>query len=262
MPFATTDGARIYYEVHGQPEARSTVVFAHGAGGNRLSWWQQVPDFGERHRVVVFDHRSFGRSRCEAGSFSTAHFADDLLTVLDAEEIDRAALVCQSMGGWTGLPLAMKRPDRVSSLVLCGTPGGLHTEGIGEALSETGERVKTAGPDVNPSVAPDFPKRRPDMAFLYIQIAGLNTHLDRSGLGALLGSEARITPGSLEGYATPTLVIAGVHDILFPLAVMREVAELIPGARLVEFAGSGHSTYFEEPDAFNRVVGEFVAKHA
>ena len=100
------------------------------------------------------------------------------------------------------------------------------------------------------------------MAYLYSQVTGLNTHLDRSALGALFAAEARIDPAALAGFTTPTLVLAGAHDLLFPVEIMRHVTELIPGARIVEFPGSGHSTYFEEPEAFNREVGDFIAKHA
>ncbi len=160
MPTVSNDHAEIHYDVFG-PENAPAIVFAHGAGGNGLSWWQQIPHFGERYRVVVFDHRGFGRSRCEEGHFSTTHFANDLVALLDAEGIERAAIVCQSMGGWTGLPLAVKHAARVSCLVLCGTPGGLYTERVGEAQAKTGERIRTAGPDRNPSVAPDFARRRP-----------------------------------------------------------------------------------------------------
>ena len=105
-------------------KTKSVVPLLPSSGGNRLSWWQQVPSFGDTYRVLVLDHRSFGRSRCDAGHFRTAHFPTDLLAILDAEAIGRAALVCQSMGGWTGLPIAVKHPERVSCLVLCDTPGG------------------------------------------------------------------------------------------------------------------------------------------
>ncbi|MBW2292939.1 MAG: alpha/beta hydrolase, partial [Deltaproteobacteria bacterium] len=118
MPVVETTGAKIYYEVHGEGPV---IVFAHGAGGNRLSWWQQVPIFQQNYRVICFDHRSFGRSSCDEGAFHPKYFADDLQAILDAEQVDRAALVCQSLGGWSGLPLALRAPERVASLVLCDT---------------------------------------------------------------------------------------------------------------------------------------------
>ena len=57
MPFLSVNDIRLYYEVHGDGPA---IVFAHGAGGNHLSWWQQVPFFQAHYRCVIFDHRAFG----------------------------------------------------------------------------------------------------------------------------------------------------------------------------------------------------------
>jgi pimeloyl-ACP methyl ester carboxylesterase len=55
-------------------------------------------------------------------------------------------------------------------------------------------------------------------------------------------------------------VLAGEHDLLFPRELMVHIADLIPGAKLSDFPGCGHSTYFEDPARFNEVVGAFVAK--
>ena len=58
MPFMTKDGFRLYYEDTGGNAP--TVLFLHGAGGNHLSWWQQVPVFAEEYRCVTVDQRGFG----------------------------------------------------------------------------------------------------------------------------------------------------------------------------------------------------------
>ena len=80
MPIVKVNHASIYYEVHGDGPA---VTFAHGAGGNTLVWWQQIPYFARDHKVVVFDHRGFGRSPCDEGYKHARYFADDLKAVLD-----------------------------------------------------------------------------------------------------------------------------------------------------------------------------------
>ena len=86
MPHVQTEQAEIYYEATG---AGPAVVFAHGAGGNRLSWWQQTPHFEADHRVVRIDHRTFGRSTCAPEHFHPKHFPADLLAVLDAKASSR-----------------------------------------------------------------------------------------------------------------------------------------------------------------------------
>jgi pimeloyl-ACP methyl ester carboxylesterase len=258
MPSVRSGEAEIRYEVFGRGPA---VVFAHGAGGNRLSWWQQVPHFARRHAVVTFDHRCFGGSTCPPGAFHPRHFAGDLLAILDAEGIERAALVCQSMGGWTGLHTALRHPERVACLVLAGTPGGLWIEPVLEAARRIGSRAAAEGIQGQAALAPDFPAREPALAFLYDQINALNTGVDPALLGRLFDAEARVVPEALAGFATPTLLLAGEEDQLFPPEALEAVASHVPGAELRRFPGIGHSVYFEDAPAFNRVVLEFVSKH-
>ena len=86
------------------------------------------------------------------------------------------------------------------------------------------------------------------------QISSLNTGVEPNALVQLAAEDARITPEDLASFATPTLVIAGEHDLLFPAATLRGVADVIPGADFREFPGCGHSVYFEDPEPFNRTV--------
>ncbi len=257
MPTVESAQATIYYEVSGSGPA---LVFAHGAGGNRISWWRQTPHFSARHRVVRFDHRSFGRSVCAPEHFHPKYFAGDLMAILDAEGIERAALVCQSMGGWTGLRSALDYPERVACLVLCGTPGGLITDRVVAAAAKIGARLRD-GIQGQAALAPDFPEREPELALLYDQISALNTGVDPTALARLFDEDARIQPEALADYAVPTLMIAGEHDQLFPPESLHEVCALIPDAQLRDFPGAGHSTYFEDPTTFNRIVDDFIAKH-
>ena len=260
MSQITSHGTEIHYDSHGEGPA---LVFAHGMGGNALSWWQQVPYFVARgFRTIAFDHRGFHRSRCTPEEFRPARFRADLAAILGAERIERAALICQSMGGWTGLPTAVHTPDRVSALVLCGTPGGLATEKVREAQARMARRVADEGVRGNAALAPDYPQREPAMAFLYDAIGALNPGLDPSALAAFGEPSARVEESQLEGYRVPTLVIAGERDQLFAPEVLHDVAARIPNAELVDFAGVGHSTYFESAERFNAVVLEFLRKHA
>ena len=80
MALAPVNGIRLYYETHGKGPA---LVLAHGAGGNHLSWWQQVPHFARRYRCVVFDHRAFGRSHDVRDGPGRRAFAEDLRHLLD-----------------------------------------------------------------------------------------------------------------------------------------------------------------------------------
>ena len=254
MAMVPTNGAKIYYESHG---VGPTVAFAHGRGGNAASWWQQIPTFSRRYRTIVFDHRAFGRSLCAAEDFDRNLFDTDLLAILDAESIDKTAIICQSMGGWTGLRTAVRHPERVSCLILSNTPGGMNIPAVAAALA--GSRREFAERGVGTAaVADGFPERNPEAAFLYRQIGSLNINLPEDLSGRRPGG---VTPDEMAGYSVPTLLITSEHDQLFMPDLIREVSTHIPGSEVVELPTAGHSPYFETPDTFNETALAFLSEH-
>lgn len=134
MAFTSTHAPQIYYEVHGDGPA---VVLAHGAEGNTLSWFQQVPVFAKFYRTILYDHRGFGRSECAPDELQPSQFGRDLLSVMDAAGVERAAVVAQSMAGWSAIQAAVAAPERIRAIVLSATSGGLVAPG---GNSDAGER--------------------------------------------------------------------------------------------------------------------------
>ena len=249
MPRARVSGIELYYEVHGDGPV---VVFAHGAGGNHLSWWQQVPVFARKYRCVIFDHRGFGQSPDVPNGPGSQAFVQDLKDLLDHLEIDRVALVAQSMGGRACLGLALAHPDRVRALVMADTTGGFGDARMAQLRAE-GEATM-AGPNPPPrTYARHFPQEQPARAFLYEQIRALNPPRQEAPAPGPTAEQVR-------ALRPPTLLIVGEHDVITPPAMMKMFQSYIPHARLVEVAGSGHSVYFEKPEEFNRVVLEFFAE--
>lgn len=255
MPYADAGGGvRLYYETHGQGRP---VVFVHGGGGNTLSWFQQVPHFARSWRVVTVDLRGFKNSTCAPEDVHPKHFPDDMRAVLDAEGIDKAAFVCQSLGAWAGLPLAVRHPDRVACLVLTGSPTPAYSERNWQVLRESGERFnsRTGQGVAKGFLSTEFAHRHPHMHFLYDQIRLLNGPFDAR---RMQDEVVRLHPLDFQGYGTPTLMMGGELDHFLTPDSHRHVATLIPGAELYSFPDSAHSAYFEEPDLFNRVVEDFL----
>lgn len=255
------DDVRLFYQSYGFPDGagaddRDVLIFVHGAGGNAASWWQQVPHFVDRYRIVTLDHRGFARSLCSPEQFSAQHFSDDLLTVMDAVQVESAILVCQSMGGWTGLSTALAHPDRVDALVMSHTPGGITSDEMRNIQRESaGHRPTLTSPFAHWAVASDYHEKSPAMSLLYSQISAFNTSLDLSRLD--LQSIQR-SAADFAGYNVPTLFVTAEQDVIFPPGMIRLASEMVPGARFKELPGAGHSSYFETAGAFNQAVDEFL----
>ena len=258
--FVTSGVEQIYYEVAGQAEP---VVFCHGAGGNHANWYQQVPAFVSRYRVITWDHRGFGRSTDQAETSGPRAAVSDLTALLDHLGVDRAHLVGQSMGGWTILGFALEHPDRVRSLVFANTIAGIQLPDPSEETQQARERVAAALLDPNlpvgfdhPCFAPGFAEQDPARAFLYMQFSSLAPPTPMSALLGLM--EVSHTAEELEQLTSPVLFVIGELDPLFTPRDIRRAAGFVHGARIVEIPGSGHSPYFEDAERWNQAVIDFL----
>ena len=253
MPTVHVNGIDLYYEVHGEGPA---VVFAHGAGGNHLSWWQQVPYFRRRYRCITFDHRAFGRSLDLNGN-GRQWFARDVEALLQHLGEDSCAVVAQSMGGRTAIGLTFRTSIRVWGLVLAGTNGGAVNDEV-LAIQEAHRRGLPPGSTLlDRALAPAFARERPEMAFLYREIQRLNPSRPADFLAPLPGYRGS-SAGRLAESGIPVLFLVGSEDAVVPAAAIEACHRAVPGARLSIIAGAGHSSYFEKPDDFNAAVGAFL----
>jgi pimeloyl-ACP methyl ester carboxylesterase len=112
------DGVNIVYDVNGEEHADSgTVVFVHGWSCNRTHWVNQVQDFSSRYQTIAIDLAGHGGSALGRTDYSIPSFGLDVVTVLDHEHVDSAALVGHSMGGMVILHAARLLDDRVAGIV-------------------------------------------------------------------------------------------------------------------------------------------------
>ncbi|HWU01123.1 MAG TPA: alpha/beta hydrolase [Novosphingobium sp.] len=259
MPTIDVPDARLRYDITGDGPL---IVFVHGAGANATVFFQQVAHFSKNYRVLCMDMRGFGGSQCNAETFHQRWFPDDLARILDVEADGPVGAVCQSMGAWAGLPLAVREPERFCALVLSGSPtpayGPHHA-----ALTNVSNTFKRAG--AGEKVAPTqlgfsekFVAERSDLIALYQMLARQNQKVDTSHI---TDPELRLMPADFAGYSVPTLVMGGLQNRLLGAETHKIAASCIPGAEVYTFPDSGHSSYFEEPDHYNSVVEGFFRKH-
>lgn len=113
MPHA----AGLYYETHGCADA-SPLILSSGLGGSASYWKANIPALAEHFRVIAYDHRGTGCSdRTLPDVVTVDDFADDILALMDALDIPKAHIVGHAAGGVAGLALALKAPERLTSLV-------------------------------------------------------------------------------------------------------------------------------------------------
>ena len=256
--FTDSEGERIYYESVGDGE--SALVLCHGAGGNHAVWYQQVPVFARHRRVITWDHRGFGRSTARGGPTRPELAVRDLGAVLAAAGVAGPIdLVGQSMGGWTALGFALAEPARVRRLVLADTPGGIMTPELVAALRTLGPSPLTAEGVLgrHPALGASLVARDPARAYLY-QMLGAFGEPELPKIGAALFGTV-VVDFALAALPDRVLFVVGAEDGLFPPAAIRASAAKIPGARVVEIPDAGHSAYFEQPEAWNRAVADFLA---
>jgi 3-oxoadipate enol-lactonase len=254
----------IHYEVTGSGPA---VVFAHGLGGNTMSWWQQVGHFAPTHTCVTFAHRGFAPSSMPPGGPDPADFADDLAALVDELGLERFHLVGQSMGGWTAVEYALRRTGKLAGAVLCNTTGSLDFRRIPQPWlarvddweresRATAARLVQAG--VHPGCGERMAHEQPALHGLYLQIDQMGHALDKDAFRPKLSALRRRDPAEIAGIGCPVLCIVGTEDILIPPFAQQAIASVAPNVSVALIEAAGHSAYFERAAQFNAVLQRFV----
>jgi 3-oxoadipate enol-lactonase len=256
MPFVNTSGARIHWEAEG---SGTPVLLIMGHLYSSRMWYPLLPALTARHRAIRFDNRGTGESETTRTA-TVAAFAADALAVLDAAGAPRAHVFGVSMGGGIAAEFAMRYPDRVASLVL------------GCTMMKTADRTRP---------------RSMLARMVYHLPAGLVRAMPRSraGYGSAAPADAvtrdlevqqgerftmrgvRAQAAAIDAYGAtreavarldmPTLVLHGDEDAAVDVKYGRELADVIPGARLVIFEGAGHNFLVAAGPASTAAVLDF-----
>ena len=238
-------------------EGEASLLFIHGAGANRAAWWQQFAAFAPAHHVIAYDLRGFGESDAADAEHLIEQAVGAAVEVLAAAGATRAKVVCQSLGGWTGVRLALARPDLVEKLVLACTLGGIaHPPGLA-SFAEARKQMGTRGPAAL-GLTENFIAENPLKASIYRQLGAFNPHADPALAARLFTPEVLVPPAALGAISAPVLMSAGEHDPIWPPAALAGIVPHFADGRMVIVPDAGHSPYFEQPDAFNALMAAFL----
>jgi pimeloyl-ACP methyl ester carboxylesterase len=234
-----------------------------------MTWWQQVAHFAPRYTCVTFSHRGFFPSTAPEGGPDPAAYAGDLAALVDELGLGEIRIVCQSMGGWTGVEYALLRPGRVKALVLGATTGSLDARQMREpersrlepwASESAAARAELLARNINPAAGGRMAEEQPALYHLYQHIFGLNEGFDREAVRARLGANRTRPPEGFAAARCPVLFVPPEEDIVLPPFAAAAMASVIPGAKVVPIAKAGHSAQFERAPAFNAIVDAFFAE--
>lgn len=263
MPTTEANGQTIYYEVHGEGEPLLCVM---GLAADTLAWTLQVPAFSERHRTVVFDNRDVGQSSQAEGDYEITDMARDALALADELELDSFHLLGVSMGGAIAQELALAAPERVRTLTLAVTfaAGGRWARtlsGVWGARVQRMSREERVDELMLLTLSETFFENPEGVTFLR-DLMLQNPHPQppeafARQLDASSRHDARDRLGEL---SMPTHVMGAEHDILVPVWKSREVAALIPEAKLTVLDACPHGLNVERAEEFNRAVLDFIAE--
>lgn len=266
MTITHVNGIDLYYETFGDP-ANPLLVIVPGLGDavGKCSW--QTADLARDYYLIVPELRGSGRSSTPTASYSTADMGADIAALLDSLGVSAADVFAFSLGGMAALHLALDRPDLVGRLALgCTTAGGeLSFSPKDDVLlalfnpSGTGDRRADYLAGVWISCSPEFIDDNPEAV---AELGDLATEVEQTAdgyAGQLQAVQGHDVVGRLGTLDLPVLVMHGDADLMVPFENGRALAEAIPGAQLVRYAGAGHLFFVEQAEQVNADLRRFFS---
>jgi pimeloyl-ACP methyl ester carboxylesterase len=256
--FAALPGVRLWYADTGGGGV--PVVLMHAATGSSRTWEHQIPAFtAAGYRVIAYDRRGWGRSAIDPAGPQPGTAADDLLALMDHLAVGRFHLVGTAAGAFASLDFALSFPQRLRSLIVANSIGGVQDADF----LELGQRIRPPAfnalpPEVR-EVGPSYRAANPEGTHRWVELEQLSRPAGPAAPAQSMRN--RITFALLETITLPTLLITGGADLYAPPPVMRLFAARITHAETVVVPEAGHSTYWEQPEVFNRAVLDFIRKH-
>lgn len=246
------------------------LLLLHGFSGSSASWAEHIPALARRHRVIAPDLLGHGGSAAPANPqrYRMEQCVADLLVLLDALDAPRADVLGYSMGGRVALSLAVAAPARIGRLVLeSASPGlaerldraarGAADDALADSIERDGlatfvERWERLPLFASQARLPEERRAALRAQRLRSSPQGLANSLRGMGTGQMLPLWQ-----ALPGLELPTLLLAGALDTKY-CGLARQMAALLPDARLVILPDTGHTIHLERPEEFQATVLDFL----
>jgi pimeloyl-ACP methyl ester carboxylesterase len=270
MPYADSDGVRLYFEDSGKGAA---IVFVHEFADDLRSWEPQMRFFSRRYRCIAFNARGYPPSDVPKArsKYSQAIAADDIANVMRELGVSKAHIVGCSMGGYATVHFGLMYPKMALSLTAVGVGYGSDpdkreqflsdTEVMAKRFDELGTAEAVKPYQVGPSRVQLQNKDPRGFAQFCAEFA---KHSALGSANTLRGVQAKrptvyALKRGLSQLRVPLHVVSGDEDnnCLEPGLFMKRMC---PSAWLTVVPNTGHAVNVEEPDLFNRLTAEFLAQ--
>ncbi|MDZ4345751.1 MAG: alpha/beta hydrolase [Candidatus Binatia bacterium] len=252
--YADLPGVRLWYTDSGGNGV--PVMLLHANTGNADSWQYNIPGFVDAgYRVITFDRRGWGRSTANpATGLQPGTIAEDVHALVEHLKLDRFHLVAVAGGGFAAYDYVLWHPERLRSLVIAASGGAITDEETRKLREKTTLPGFSSWPAEFREVSMGYMATSPESLKKWLEI-----HHNSRQQGALVQPQrTTITYQKLETIRVPTLLMPGDQDLQTPPWVMRRQLAHIPHAKLIVLPEAAHSINWEQPDAFNRNVLEFI----
>jgi len=238
---APVNDIKMYYEIY-NAAGGDPVILLHGGLGSTLNWGNQVPALTAKHKVIAVDSRGHGRSTRSEQPFGYELMATDVIALMDHLKIDKASIVGWSDGGIIGIEIAIKYPERLNKLFAYGA--NYNVSGV----KPTVESDPVFGQAIA-KLAADYQKLSPTPGEFENFVKQIS---------AMWFSQPDYKAEDLAKIKAPTVIADGQYEEAIKAEHTEELAKLIPGAKLVILPNVSHLGVWQDPEAFNRALTDFL----
>lgn len=261
-----------YIDIKNDKSDRAPLLFVHGVAGCWQNWLENIPYFSRSRRVIALDLPGFGQSEMPAERITIPGLNRALDIFCEKVGAGLVDLVGHSMGGLIASNFAADHPERVRRLALV-SAAGVSATNLARLPRIPGRRIGMIVGEFFKSHREELVRRR---RIRWLALSGVARYPDRirpellyemsNGFGAPGFWDAinammnhNLRP-KLERIQSPTLIVWGRSDRIIPVRIANIFEKLIPVSQKVIFDETGHSSMFERPARFNRLLDEFLSK--
>ena len=258
------NGIEMNYAITGK-EGAPVIVLSHSLGSGIVMWDPQIEKFASEFRVLRYDTRGHGQSEAPNGPYDLGVLVDDAVSLIDVLGIDRAHWVGLSMGGMIGQGIALRCPERLSTLALCDTMAVVPIEAQDVWL----DRIDTARDSGVGALADTTMERWFTASFLNAQPQAVEpirqqflATPDSGYIGCCEAIRRLNYLSQLNNIQVPTLVVVGEQDPATPVSAADAIHAQIANSQRVVIPDAAHLSNIEQCDLFNEIIIQFLRRHA